>query len=93
MTKITAHSRRDHVGPYCPGGCMTALESLPLSETVVAESGVVLCRPCWEAEEGYPTTDPIDALPDDPTTWTRDQLHTFNLSRRDLIDDDDNHGA
>ena len=42
---------------YCPGGCMTALETLPTSEIVVTESGAVLCRPCHEAEEGYPTAD------------------------------------
>ena len=36
-----------------------------------------------------PTLDPVDSLPDDPTTWTSDQLHTFNISRRDRIDNDD----
>ena len=33
--------------------------------------------------------DPIDRLPDDPTTWTSDQLHTYNTARRDRIDADD----
>ena len=35
---------------YCPGGCCTDLEDLPLYETVVTDTGAVMCLECVEAD-------------------------------------------
>ena len=41
-------------GPFCPGGCLTPLESLGLADTVVTESGTVMCRECYAEGDEIP---------------------------------------
>lgn len=46
---------RHDYATFCPGGCITDLATLDHGQTVVTESGEVLCRECAEAH-----TDDID---------------------------------
>lgn len=65
-------ARSDAVGPYCPGGCCTPLESLALADTVVRPDGSVSCVACWEADQ-----DDAAAI-DDPDYVDQDPQPSFS---------------
>lgn len=80
-----------YVNYYCPGGCITDLSTIPLSELVATASGETMCRSCWEAENGYPDANDADDIDDDDYT---DAEIRAGLSYEDSDDDDTpNHEA